>query len=368
MNRDLESRADFDAAVAAGSLVDAFLESLDLRDRGSALRRVPVRGAVFLGCLLTEADASYLMDAGALIFPPLPNLPFNPYRPDLYRPDELYEGLAGGYRATVDAVIHRWYRAHARPGELAAELACTLHDHAIGESLAEALADRDPRLTVGIMGGHALGRDSSGYAAAATLAHALAAAGRLVVTGGGPGAMEAGNLGAAFAGDAEALRAALGDLAAVAGWRNVDEWAQAAFAVRVRWDLTRPSVGIPTWFYGHEPPNAFANTIAKFFSNAVREDTLLRLCRGGLVFLPGAAGTVQELFQALTPNYYAPDETAVAPLVLLGREFWTRSVPAWALVATLADGRPMAAHVHLVDTVAEAVALLTRAPHAAASP
>lgn len=362
MNRNLESRADFDAAVAGGSLVDAFLESLDLRDRGGALRSVPVRGAVFLGCLLTEADAAFLTEAGALIFPTLPNLPFNPYRPDLYRPEELYEGLAGGYRATTDARIYRWFVSHARPGDLAAELACTLHDHAIAESLEEELAERDPRLTVGIMGGHALRRDSADYAEAATLAHALAAAGRLVVTGGGPGAMEAGNLGAAFSGDVASLREALTELAAVAGWRHVDEWAQAAFAVRARWELTRPSLGIPTWFYGHEPPNAFANRIAKFFSNAVREDTLLRLCRGGLVFLPGAAGTVQELFQSVTPNYYAPDETAVAPLVLLGRDFWTRTVPAWDLIATLARDRPMASHVHLVDTAEEAVGLLTAGP------
>ena len=53
------------------------------------------------------------------------------------------------------------------------------------------------------------------------------------------------------------------------------------------------SVGIPTWFYGHEPPNVFCDGIAKYFSNAIREDGLLARCTAGLVVLEGAAGTVQ---------------------------------------------------------------------------
>ena len=66
------------------------------------------------------------------------------------------------------------------------------------------------------------------------------------------------------------------------------------------------SVGIPTWFYGHEPPNVFCDAIGKYFSNAIREDGLLARCTAGLVVLEGAAGTVQEIFQAATRLYYAP--------------------------------------------------------------
>ena len=77
----------------------------------------------------------------------------------------------------------------------------------------------------------------------------------------------------------------------------------------MRDDLGEPaevtSVGVPTWFYGHEPPNVFAGAIAKFFSNALREDGLLARCTDGVVYLPGAAGTVQEVFQAVTGHYYA---------------------------------------------------------------
>ena len=117
------------------------------------------------------------------------------------------------------------------------------------------------------------------------------------------------------------------------------------------------SVGVPTWFYGHEPPNVFAGAIAKFFSNALREDGLLARCTDGVVYLPGAAGTVQEVFQAVTGHYYAlPADRAARP----GRTARLDRGPAasgrsWR---SLAAGRPMAATVHLVDTVDEAAALL----------
>jgi predicted Rossmann-fold nucleotide-binding protein len=46
------------------------------------------------------------------------------------------------------------------------------------------------------MGGHAVPRGDETYRAAAELGASLTAAGRTVLTGGGPGAMEAANLGA----------------------------------------------------------------------------------------------------------------------------------------------------------------------------
>jgi predicted Rossmann-fold nucleotide-binding protein len=91
--------------------------------------------------------------------------------------------------------------------------------------------------------------------------------------------------------------------------------------------------GIPTWFYGHEPPNVFGSAIAKYFSNALREDSLLRLCQGGVLYLPGAAGTVQEIFQAATPAYYAPTGAPIAPLVLVDTAYWTSTLPAWPLLS-----------------------------------
>ena len=48
----------------------------------------------------------------------------------------------------------------------------------------------------------------------------------------------------------------------------------------------------------------FGRGIAKYFSNALREDGLLARCTAGTVVLAGAAGTVQEIFQGVTRLYY----------------------------------------------------------------
>ena len=76
------------------------------------------------------------------------------------------------------------------------------------------------------------------------------------------------------------------------------------------------------------------------------------------MFLPGAAGTVQEIFQASTENYYAVSADLVAPMVLVGVEYWTRILPAWPLVRRLGEGRAAGQALHLVDNAAEAVRIL----------
>jgi hypothetical protein len=91
---DLES---FDRLLAAGAvhLQGWHAQSLDLRDRSSALAGLDVEGAIFLGCTFDEGMEDALRRRGALIFPRLTGVPFKPYRSTLYSPDELYEGLAG---------------------------------------------------------------------------------------------------------------------------------------------------------------------------------------------------------------------------------------------------------------------------------
>jgi predicted Rossmann-fold nucleotide-binding protein len=183
-----------------------------------------------------------------------------------------------------------------------------------------------------------------------------------VVTGGGPGAMEAANLGAYLSGWDDALPEALDLLARAPDYvAGADAWATTAFAVRDRWrgDRAGQSLSIPTWFYGHEPTNVFGTQVAKYFANALREDTLLHRCRGGIVFAPGAAGTVQEIFQAANDRFYGLRGTASAPLVLLGGDHWTTTLPAWPLLQALARDSPMARTVHVVDDVDEALELVT---------
>jgi hypothetical protein len=174
--------------------------------------------------------------------------------------------------------------------------------------------------------------------------------------------MEAGNLGAYVASAPGAdLDEALAIVAAVPSFKpSIGDWAVAAMAVRDRWPEGDGGIGIPTWFYGHEPSNLFAGGIAKFFQNSVREAVLLNRCDGGVIFLPGAAGTVQEIFQDACENYYAETEL-VAPMVLVGRQHWTAAVPAWPLLDALARTKNFHRAIALVETIDEALAFVADA-------
>jgi len=283
------------------------------------------------------------------VFPSLPDSPVDPYRSRLYSARELYGD--GPYVASLDARTYAWTQAqHDRDSALAA----TLHDHAIDTALSDWTVGRR---VVGVMGGHALKRGEPAYAEAARLGLLL---GRhhSVATGGGPGAMEAANLGATLSESPDRLEAAPGGLAVVPDYRpDVGAWAARGFEVLEGLPRSE-TLGIPTWHYGHEPPNVCATSLAKYVRNAEREAVLLEICEAGIVFLPGAAGTVQEVFQDACENYYA-DPSSVAPMVLVDRRHWTETLPVWPLLEALAAGRPMASHVHLVDDLDEAAQIVT---------
>lgn len=357
---EVDSLEDFDRRIVGVRRLNGwFVSSLDLRERTAALSRVDGYGAVFFGCTFTDETESALRRAGALLFPRLPDLPFDPYRSGLYDATQLYGDLA--YPQSPDAAIYAW-SAKARR-HLDGELAAVLHDHAITDALNDATAELDPRNVVGVMGGHALQRNDASFREAAQLGLELTRGGRTVLTGGGPGAMEAANLGAYLSPWPDQLDAALAMLASAPSFRpDIEAWAQAGFAVRRQFSSTEAghSISIPTWFYGHEPTNVFATEIAKYFANPLREDTLLHRCRGGIIYLPGQAGTVQEIFQAVTENFYATDPTRIAPMILVGTDYWNNTYPAWPLLEQLGEGREMADAIHCVQTVAEAAELVLR--------
>jgi len=327
------------------------LRSLDLRGHGDRLARARVAGAMFLGCDFHEGVEAELEAAGALVFPALPGTPVDAYRSRLYTAEELYGD--GRYTDSLDARAYAWTEAEPDADSL---LAGTLHDHAVDTALA---AWARGRSLVGVMGGHALHRGEPAYAEAARLGRLL---GRdhVVATGGGPGAMEAANLGATLSGlGQDALDETLAVLARVPDYRSdVGAWAGCAFAALAGIADRTETLGVPTWHYGHEPPNVCATVIAKYVRNAVREAVLLQICDRGIVFLPGAAGTVQEVFQDACENYYA-DPGSVAPMVLVGRRYWTETLPVWPLLQVLADDRAMASRVHLVDDVEEAARVVS---------
>jgi predicted Rossmann-fold nucleotide-binding protein len=361
---EVEDLADLDAILASGRpLTGLRFQDLDLtayEDR--LLARTDVEGLVVLGGHVSPALSAHLGANRALVFPTDPHVPVDPYRATLYTASELYAGLDdGGYESTPDYLAYQWMRDGAVRGDAFVTLLRAIHDDSISDALDEFTAGRS---VVGVMGGHALARGTSGYTAAARLGRSLSSSGLVVATGGGPGAMEAANLGALSA-DEQSLGKALDRLTAVPTFRpSVADWVSLAFEVRSTLPLSddRRSLGIPTWFYGHEPPNIFCDGIGKYFSNAIREDGLLARATAGLVVLEGAAGTVQEIFQAVTPLFYAPAESTLAPLVLVGQEYWSQTVPIWAAVRALGHERGMDAVVHLVDSPEEAAAIVLDRP------
>ncbi|WP_329036205.1 LOG family protein [Streptomyces sp. NBC_01725] len=359
LDREIESLDEFDQVILGGTLSGFRVQSVDLTGRTLALLSTDTSETVFLGCPMAPDAAAKIRADGALVFPPVPHLPFDPYRGLLYSPEQLFEGLdEGGYEATPDALAYEWFQRTKADGDILSSMLRSVHDDAISDALDELLVGAR---VVGVMGGHAMARGTDAYAGAARLGRDLARAGLTVATGGGPGAMEAANLGAYAAPHPDdMLDEALEILAKTPSFSpSISDWARAAFEVRGRWPGGDGSVGIPTWFYGHEPPNAFAGHIAKYFANATREDGLLARCNAGVIFLPGAAGTVQEVFDNATPNYYE-SRGEPTPMVLVDRAHWTERLPAWPLLTSLARERSMESRIALVDSVAEAPEALAR--------
>ncbi|MGC4818598.1 LOG family protein [Micromonospora sp. DT63] len=379
---EIQTRDEFDRQLVTGRLTGLTVQGLRL-DLAPVpdLTGVEVTGTLFVGCRFASREVGAdLVRRGANVVPPFSGLPYPTQPSHLYTPDDLADGFAeGGFTGMYDTRVYEHYRAHggALP-DVKEALGQRLHDHGVDNALADAtrawLGGYGPQSVVGIMGGHAVRRGSAAYRMAAVLGWELARADRLVVTGGGPGVMEAANLGAYLADHAAAdLTAAIDLLATAPDFTDHHRYTAAALTVRQRYaGVPRQRAGdagwaragglaIPTWLYGHEPANLFAGRIAKYFSNAIREDTILRLARGGIVFAPGRAGTVQEVFQAATKTYYGTDGASGA-YIFLDRDYWTRELPVEALLRPLLAASPfgdLSSTIHLTDDVHEAVRLLT---------
>ncbi|MCM0677268.1 hypothetical protein NCC78_21630 [Micromonospora phytophila] len=399
---EIETRAEFDRRLSTGSLAGLTVQGLRLDlEPVPDLTGVTVSGTLFVGCRFASREVGAdLVRRGANVVPPFSGLPYPTQPSHLYTPEDLADGFAeAGFAGMYDTRVYEHFRAHggALP-DVREALGQRLHDHGVDNALADAtrawLATHGPQSVVGIMGGHAVARGSAPYRMAAVLGWELARADRLVVTGGGPGVMEAANLGAYLAlRPAEDLNAAIDLLAGAPDFTDHDRYTAAALRVREVFGppvvasapSTDPGAGyradsaalvgggldwartgglaIPTWLYGHEPANLFAGRIAKYFSNAIREDTILRLARGGIVFAPGRAGTVQEVFQAATKTYYGTDGASGA-YVFLDRAYWTAELPVESLLRPLLGASPfgdLSGTVHLTDDVREAVRVLTGA-------
>jgi len=371
---ELETLEAFDAHLSShNSLAGVACQGLDLTDRSWPLMQADVRGAFFLGCRIEPSALDHLIGHGACVFPALDGLPFRAFRSTLYTAAELYEGYVPGdhesYERTPDARSYRWHRETVDDYEVVRTLAERIHDHAIDDALRALLRHVGEREVVAVMGGHGLARTDATYREVAELGRALTRAGFYVATGGGPGAMEAANLGAWLAPHPDgALDEALDVLSAAASYSPAGPWLDTAFAVRERWPAPSDapsSLGVPTWHYGHEPPNVFAGEIAKYFANSIREDGLLAIALAGVVFAPGSAGTIQEVFQDAAQNHYE-SFGIVSPMVFLDEVYWTERKPVYPLLRDLATGYSYGELVTAVDDAAAAVEFIVAARRAPA--
>jgi predicted Rossmann-fold nucleotide-binding protein len=282
------------------------------------------------------------------------DLPYDPFRTSLYTRDEL---VGDGLDKRIEQhVLDHGFRAPPAPEALAQRL----HDHHIDVALSELLSSRAGVKVAGVMGSAATARTDPWYRRAAELARGLTRAGHFVASGGGPGIMEAANLGAFLSGhDDRALDEALEVLSRAPAYDDgkLDGYVDAAGEVRDRFAPGAESLAIPTWFYPGEPVGQFASHIAKYFANSIREDGLVTIAVSGIVFAPGRAGTMQELFQDAAQNAYCI--RGQSPMVLLGSDYWDGDPSIYAVLHEEA-GR-FGGYGHLVtvlDDPAEAVAFI----------
>ncbi|HDR6757448.1 TPA: hypothetical protein QCV70_004384 [Bacillus cereus] len=286
--------------------------------------------------------------------------PFNPIHDELYHPCELLKNFDPdnplSLIATPDFQSYIYFLQQGRTNisDPYAAMMEAMHDASIGRGL-NAFLKREMqsgRRPVAIMGGHREPRGSQIYRKVARIAQLLSESGFIVVSGGGPGYMEATHLGVLYAGQSADLltsaidRLADGPFAEVpknltevlrkgTPWtinedivRELHAWRLPAWKIaqELKGKITplNRSLALPTWHYGHEPFTPFATHVAKYFLNSIREDVLLALASCGIVYSEGRGGTIQEVFQDAAQVYYRRDGNApITSMVFLDSKFWT---------------------------------------------
>ncbi len=339
---EISSRKQFECKLRENrnTLSHCVFQSLDLTNIPGA-DSLEYSNCLFLGCQIPETLTAHF-DTSCLVFSNF-NKPFNTFPNRLYDSARLYAGYDyhddTTFKTCYDSkVYHHYLRFGKRDTDFVETLARSLHDHSISDALYELIDRYDEKMLIGIMGGHAKRRDDSVYRQIMFLSKQLTEMGRLMVTGGGPGAMEATHLGAWMAGrSATETEEAISMLMPSPTYHDAG-WLSRSFQVMERFPLQSDfhSLAIPTWYYGHEPTAPFATDIAKYFDNSVREDGIVTIAKGGIIYTPGSAGTMQEIFQDAAQNHYESVGYA-SPMVFLGKDYYTHQMPAYSLLKELSD-------------------------------
>ena len=174
---------------------------------------------------------------------------------------------------------------------------------------------------VSIFGSSRIAPDNLLYEKARTISRMFAENGFNVITGGGPGLMEAANRGA------------------------VEGGAQ--------------SVGLNIHLPMEQQPNDYANVVLGFKYFFVRKVMFVKYAQAYVVF-PGGFGTLDELFEAVT--LIQTDRIKPFPVILVGNDYWTGLVK-WIRKQLLATGKISAEDmdlIQLVDDPDEVVAIVKR--------
>ena len=177
-------------------------------------------------------------------------------------------------------------------------------------------------LAVSIFGSARTLRGTPEYTLAEQIAAELSKAGYAVITGGGPGIMEAANKGAAEAGGV--------------------------------------SVGLGIELPKEMGLNDYVNVGLEFRYFFVRKTVFIKYSQA-FVVLPGGFGTMDELFEAVT--LVATGKITRFPIVLVGTEYWAGLVT-WLREKVQAEGKVHPEELDLftvVDTPEEVVKIITKA-------
>lgn len=276
-----------------------------------------------------------------IIAQPSFRMPFDIFREHLYSAESLYRGYQlekpESFKDCYDQQVYRHYLQTGKTSatDIKETLARTLHDHSMTNAMNDFLVHFDERKVIGIMGGHGLQRNEEAYRKVVIVSKTLAENDCLMVSGGGPGAMEATHLGAWMAGRNESeIEDALTLLKEAPSFKD-KLWLETALQVMKKYPQERyTSLGVPTWLYGHELATPFATHIAKYFDNSIREENILTIAKGGIIYSPGSAGTMQEIFQEAVQNHYLSFGYA-SPMIFLNKRYWTEEMPVYLLMEHL---------------------------------
>lgn len=329
-------------------LENLVFKNLDLRKMTRKLFNYEIVECLFIGCRIDKDLLEKLVLTNNYILSSM-HLPFELFPRKLYSIEDLYDNfdpkIPLSYKNSTDYEIYTHFTDHQNKQNLSTFLQVTesIHDASIKMALHEYIKfNKIDKKIIGIMGGHRISRKDEEYYKMASLAKKLTEKGFVMTSGGGPGIMEATHLGAWFAGRKEDQLEGAIEILADSPYYSDENWLVRSYEVVEKYSPRRKqlSIGIPTWVHGHEPPNPFPGKIAKFFSASIRQEILIAVAKAGIIFSPGSAGTLREIYQTVEQNHYDLWDNKY-PMLFFGKKYWVEDFPTYDNLKEAADKKSL---------------------------